>query len=109
MKIDLSGKRAVVTGSTSGIGFASGLAEAGAAVVINGRGQKNIDGATRRLHEHVPQAKVEGVAADLANAAGVAAFVAPVGAADILVNNLGIFEPKPFAPTRIGSASSRPM
>ena len=90
-------------------GFASGLAEAGAAVVINGRGQKNIDGATRRLHEHVPQAKVEGVAADLANAAGVAAFVAPVGAADILVNNLGIFEPKPFAPTRIGSASSRPM
>jgi NAD(P)-dependent dehydrogenase (short-subunit alcohol dehydrogenase family) len=97
MKIDLSGKRAVVTGSTSGIGFASGLAEAGAAVVINGRGQKNIDGATRRLHEHVPQAKVEGVAADLANAAGVAAFVAPVGAADILVNNLGIFEPKPFA------------
>jgi NAD(P)-dependent dehydrogenase (short-subunit alcohol dehydrogenase family) len=59
MKIDLSGKRAVVTGSTSGIGFASGLAEAGAAVVINGRGQKNIDGATRRLHEHVPQAKWE--------------------------------------------------
>jgi NAD(P)-dependent dehydrogenase (short-subunit alcohol dehydrogenase family) len=99
MKIDLSGKRAVVTGSTSGIGFAiiRGLAEAGAAVVINGRSQKNIDGATRRLHEHIPQAKVEGIAADLANAAGVAAFVARVGAADILVNNLGIFEPKPFA------------
>jgi len=97
MKIDLSGKRAVVTGSTSGIGFAiiCGLAKAGAAVVINGR--SHIDGATRRLHEHVPQAKVEGIAADLANAAGVAAFVARVGAADILVNNLGIFEPKPFA------------
>jgi NAD(P)-dependent dehydrogenase (short-subunit alcohol dehydrogenase family) len=61
MKIDLSGKRAVVTGSTSGIGFAitRGLAEAGAAVVINGCSQKNIDGATRRLHEHVPQAKWE--------------------------------------------------
>jgi NAD(P)-dependent dehydrogenase (short-subunit alcohol dehydrogenase family) len=99
MRIDLSGKRAVVTGSTSGNGFAiiRGLAEAGAAVVINGRSQKNIDSATRRLHEHIPQAKVEGIAADLANAAGVASFVARVGAADILVNNLGIFEPKPFA------------
>jgi hypothetical protein len=99
MKIDLSGNRAVVTGSTSGIGFAitRGLAEAGAAVVINGCSQKNIDGATRRLHEHVPQAKVEGIAADLANAAGIGTFVARVGAADIPVNNLGIFEPKPFA------------
>jgi NAD(P)-dependent dehydrogenase (short-subunit alcohol dehydrogenase family) len=57
MKIDLSGKRAVVAGSTFAI--TRGLAEAGAAVVINGCSQKNIDGATRRLHEHVPQAKWE--------------------------------------------------
>jgi NAD(P)-dependent dehydrogenase (short-subunit alcohol dehydrogenase family) len=49
------------------------------------------------LREEAPQAKVEGIAADLATAAGVAAFVARVGATDILVNNLGIFEPKPFA------------
>jgi NAD(P)-dependent dehydrogenase (short-subunit alcohol dehydrogenase family) len=99
MIIDLSGKHAVVTGSTSGIGFAiaQGLAMAGAAVVINGRSQKNVDAAMRRLREEVPPAKVEGVAADLGTAAGVAAFVAQVGAADILVNNLGIFEPKPFA------------
>ena len=99
MIIDLSGKQAVVTGSTSGIGFAitRGLAEAGAAVVVNGRSRKNVDAAVRRLREAVPAAKVEGVAADLATAAGVAAFVAQVGAADILVNNLGIFEPKPFA------------
>jgi NAD(P)-dependent dehydrogenase (short-subunit alcohol dehydrogenase family) len=99
MIIDLSGKQAVVTGSTSGIGFAiaQGLAMAGAAVVINGRSEKNVDAATRRLREEVPPAKVEGVAADLGTAAGVAAFVARVGAADILVNNLGIFEPKPFA------------
>jgi NAD(P)-dependent dehydrogenase (short-subunit alcohol dehydrogenase family) len=99
MKIDLTGKRAVVTGSTSGIGFAiaRGLAGSGAAVIVNGRSQKNVDAATRRLREEVPQAKVEGVVADLATATGVAAFVARVAETDILVNNLGIFEPKPFA------------
>src|SRR5271168_4095294 len=99
MKIDLTGKHAIVTGSTSGIGFAiaRGLAESGAAVVINGRSQKNVDAATQRLSRELPQANVEGVVADLATASGVAAFVARVAATDILVNNLGIFEPKPFA------------
>jgi NAD(P)-dependent dehydrogenase (short-subunit alcohol dehydrogenase family) len=99
MIIELGGKRAIVTGSTSGIGFAiaRGLADSDAAVIINGRRQSNVDAATRRLREEVPKAKVEGIAADLASAAGVAAFIARVGAADILVNNLGIFEPKPFA------------
>jgi NAD(P)-dependent dehydrogenase (short-subunit alcohol dehydrogenase family) len=99
MNIDLTGKRAVVTGSTSGIGFAiaRGLASSGAAVTVNGRSQKNVDAATRRLREEVPRAKVEGVVADLATAAGVAAFIARVAETDILVNNLGIFEPKPFA------------
>src|SRR5271170_7373949 len=99
MQIDLTGKQAIVTGSTSGIGFAiaRGLAESGAAVVINGRSQKNVDAATQRLSRELPQANVEGVVADLATASGVAAFVARVAATDILVNNLGIFEPKPFA------------
>jgi NAD(P)-dependent dehydrogenase (short-subunit alcohol dehydrogenase family) len=98
MIIDLTGLRAVVTGSTSGIGFAiaRGLAGTGAAVVVNGRSQKNVDAAVARLAKEVPQAKVDGVTADLATAAGAAAFVARVPAADILVNNLGIFEPKPF-------------
>jgi NAD(P)-dependent dehydrogenase (short-subunit alcohol dehydrogenase family) len=99
MIIDLSGLRAAVTGSTSGIGFAiaRGLAGSGAAVVINGRSQGNVDAAVARLTKELPQAKVEGVTADLAMAPGVAAFVAKVPAVDILVNNLGIFEPKPFA------------
>jgi NAD(P)-dependent dehydrogenase (short-subunit alcohol dehydrogenase family) len=99
MNIDLTGKQAVVTGSTSGIGFAiaRGLAMSGAAVLINGRSQKNVDAATRRLREEVPQGKVEGVVADLGAAPGVAAFVARVAETDILINNLGIFEPKPFA------------
>lgn len=98
MRIDLSGKRAIVTGSTHGIGFAVaiGLAEAGAHVVINGRGQAGVDDALTRFKARVPGAKVEGIAADLATKAGADAFVARAGDADILVNNLGIFEPKAF-------------
>lgn len=98
MKIDLSNKRAVVTGSTAGIGFAiaSGLAQAGASVVINGRTSQKVDAAKKALLEKVPGAKVEGVAADLATAQGVTDFIKRVPDADILVNNLGIFEPKAF-------------
>ncbi|MDO9413195.1 MAG: SDR family oxidoreductase [Pseudolabrys sp.] len=98
MIIDLSGKRAVVTGSTLGIGFAiaKGLAAAGANVVINGRSDASVKKATDRLLAEVPKAKIEAVAADLATAAGTGKFLAQVKDTDILVNNLGIFEPKPF-------------
>jgi NAD(P)-dependent dehydrogenase (short-subunit alcohol dehydrogenase family) len=98
MIIDLTGKRAIVTGSTAGIGFAiaAGLAESGAAVVINGRSQASVDAAAARLAARFPRAKIEGVAADVATASGAAAFLDRCGDADILVNNLGIFEPKPF-------------
>jgi NAD(P)-dependent dehydrogenase (short-subunit alcohol dehydrogenase family) len=98
MIIDLSGKRAIVTGSTSGIGFAivRGLANAGAAVVINGRSRDSVKAAQRRLEKEVPGCSVDGIAADLANADGVADFLRHAGEADILVNNLGIFEPTPF-------------
>jgi NAD(P)-dependent dehydrogenase (short-subunit alcohol dehydrogenase family) len=98
MKIELNNKRAVVTGSTAGIGFAiaAGLAGAGADVVINGRTQQKVDAARKSLLASVPGAKIEAIAADLATAQGVADFVARAPEADILVNNLGIFEPKPF-------------
>jgi NAD(P)-dependent dehydrogenase (short-subunit alcohol dehydrogenase family) len=98
MIIDLTGKRAIVTGSTAGIGFATakGLALSGAAVTLNGRSQRSVDDATRRLREAAPKADVEGVAADLATAEGVATLLSRANDADILVNNLGIFEPKPF-------------
>ena len=99
MKIDLSGKRAIVTGSTAGIGFAiaSGLAEAGAAVVLNGRSDKSTNAAKTRLAQKFPNAKIDAIAADVATAQGAADFIKRVGDADILVNNVGIFEPKPFA------------
>jgi NAD(P)-dependent dehydrogenase (short-subunit alcohol dehydrogenase family) len=98
MKIDLSGKRAVVSGSTAGIGFANaaGLAAAGAAVVLNGRKEHSVREAVSRLAGQIKGARVEGVAADLATAAGVAHFTDRIPTADILVNNLGIFDPKPF-------------
>jgi NAD(P)-dependent dehydrogenase (short-subunit alcohol dehydrogenase family) len=98
MIIDLTGKHAIVSGSTSGIGFAiaQGLAASGATVVINGRNQTSVNAALSRLAAILPKAKLEGIAADLSQADGVAAFVARAQATDILVNNLGIFEPKPF-------------
>ena len=98
MLIDLHGKRAIVTGSTAGIGFAiaSGLAESGAAVVLNGRSEKSVGAAKARLTQKLPQAKVDAIAADVATAEGAAAFIKRAGDADILVNNVGIFEPKDF-------------
>jgi NAD(P)-dependent dehydrogenase (short-subunit alcohol dehydrogenase family) len=98
MKIDLSGKTAIVSGSTAGIGhaIARGLAGAGARVVVNGRSQKTVGPAVDRLKSEFKGARIEGVAADVATAAGCAELVRAVPAADILVNNAGIFEPKDF-------------
>jgi NAD(P)-dependent dehydrogenase (short-subunit alcohol dehydrogenase family) len=98
MKIDLSGKTAVVTGSTGGIGFAiaKGLAEAGATVVLNGRTQDAVDAAMARIAQASPSAAVRGKAADLGTAEGCAALVAAEPQADVLVNNVGVFGPQDF-------------
>lgn len=113
MIIDLTDRHAIVTGSTSGIGFAiaKGLAEAGATIVVNGRTHHKVEQAKERLIGCVPRAKVHGIAADLSTADGVAAFVQRAPETDILVNNLGIFEPKPFESitTMTGGDSSTPM
>lgn len=98
MKIDLAGKKAAVSGSTAGIGFAIALAivRAGAQVFISGRSDESVRSALARLAKEVPNAKAEGIAADLATAAGAATFIARVPDVDILVNNLGMYAPKPF-------------
>ena len=98
MDLQLTNKKALVTGSTAGIGFAiaSLLAQEGAAVVVNGRSQGRIEEAVRRIKNENKDAKVTGLAADLGTKNGVDLMAKTVPALDILVNNLGIFEPKPF-------------
>jgi NAD(P)-dependent dehydrogenase (short-subunit alcohol dehydrogenase family) len=98
MKIDLSGKAALVTASTSGIGhaIAKGLASAGASVVVNGRTEAKVDAAVAALAKALPGSKVGGIAADVSTAAGCQTLVAALPDVDILINNAGIFEPKGF-------------
>jgi len=99
MNIDLSGKTALVTGSTAGIGYAiaKGLAASGASVVLNGRKQATVDTAVSKLSFDVKGAKVRGIAGDVSTAAGCKALIAALPDVDILINNAGIFEPKEFA------------
>src|SRR5947209_5354923 len=98
MNIDLSGKIALVTGSTSGIGhaIAKGLAASGANVVINGRSQAKVDAAAAALARTVAGRRVRGIAADVSTADGCKALLAALPEVDILINNAGIFEPKGF-------------
>jgi NAD(P)-dependent dehydrogenase (short-subunit alcohol dehydrogenase family) len=98
MDFGLKGKRAVVSGSTAGIGFAiaAALAAEGAQVVLNGRTEARVTAALQSIRQRVKNADVRGVPGDLGTAQGVAGFLQQVPEADILVNNLGIFEPKSF-------------
>jgi len=93
MDLQLNGKTALVTGSTAGIGLAIAevLAKEGAAVIVNGRTEERVRAAMKA------SGAAHGVAADLATEAGARKMIAQFGQVDILVNNLGIFEPKPFA------------
>ena len=99
MKIDLSGKTAVVTGSTAGIGkaIARGLASTGASVIVNGRKQATVDKAVQAIKQVVAGAKLLSVVADVSTQTGCDALVRAVPAIEILVNNAGIFEAKNFS------------
>ncbi|MGI9086793.1 MAG: SDR family NAD(P)-dependent oxidoreductase [Chthoniobacterales bacterium] len=98
MNLQLEKKTAIVTGSTAGIGLAiaSLLAAEGADVIINGRTQERVDEAIAQIKKDGAKGAVRGVAADLSRSEGVKKFLREIPVADILVNNLGIFEPKPF-------------
>ncbi|MDO8449112.1 MAG: SDR family oxidoreductase [Rhodoferax sp.] len=98
MDLQLQGKRALITGSTSGIGWATAreLAAEGAHVILNGRDPARLASAVARIQAELPEASVDGVAADLSTPAGCQQLLGAAGELDILVNNLGIFEPKAF-------------
>jgi NAD(P)-dependent dehydrogenase (short-subunit alcohol dehydrogenase family) len=98
MDLGLKGKRALVTGGTLGIGkaIARELLAAGASVIVSGRSQERI---AKAISDFAGKSSVSGVACDLATASGatdLARYVAQSGGIDILVNNVGTFETKPF-------------
>jgi NAD(P)-dependent dehydrogenase (short-subunit alcohol dehydrogenase family) len=96
MNLELEGKRALITGSTAGIGFAIAekLAVEGASVIVNGRTQKRVDDALAKLSRQGSRGSIKGLAADLGTADGVRQAIDRFPDIDVLVNNLGIFEPK---------------
>jgi NAD(P)-dependent dehydrogenase (short-subunit alcohol dehydrogenase family) len=98
MDLQLKGKKALVTGSTAGIGFATArlLAAEGASVVVNGRTQQRVDGAIAEIRRRATGGRIDGVAADVSTAAGCDKVTEAAPEVDVLVNNMGIFEPKAF-------------
>jgi len=98
MNYDLENKKCLVTGSTAGIGLAIAtvLAGEGAKVVINGRTDDRVAGAIDHIRKKYPQAKLEAFAGDLSQPGEVEELDARFQTFDVLVNNLGMYEPKPF-------------
>jgi NAD(P)-dependent dehydrogenase (short-subunit alcohol dehydrogenase family) len=99
MDLKLSGKVALVSGSTGGIGLAIAtiLAQEGATVVVNGRTQERVNQAIYQIKQSVPNVNLQGIAADLGTLVGVEAMIQQVPKVDILVNNLGIYSSQAFA------------
>ncbi|MDG2372086.1 MAG: SDR family NAD(P)-dependent oxidoreductase [Flavobacteriaceae bacterium] len=101
MNLNLKGKTAFISGSTSGIGFATAteLAQEGAKVILNGRKQKTVDTALLGLKKKVPNAKVAGIAADFSKASDLLSLQSKLPHLDILINNVGVYSSKSFFET----------
>lgn len=101
MKIDLTGKLALVTASTGGIGFAiaRGLAESGAEVIVNGRSEASVNKGIQNLQQVVPGVAVRAAIADLSTPEAIESVLRAASGVDILVNNAGIYGPKDFYST----------
>lgn len=98
MNLQLNNKRAFISGSTQGIGYAiaTSLLEEGASVVINGRSQDKLDRAVKKLKQQFPEANLSGIAADFNDAKQVEELLLQLSDIDILINNVGLFELKTF-------------
>jgi NAD(P)-dependent dehydrogenase (short-subunit alcohol dehydrogenase family) len=98
MNLELKNKTALISGSTKGIGFAiaSQLAAEGAHVMVNGRTDEAVASALQQIRQTVPEAKLDGFAGDLSTVKATEELLKRLPSVEILVNNLGIFEPKPF-------------
>src|SRR5207302_8795000 len=98
MDLQLSGKLALVTGSTAGIGLAIGstLAGEGATVIVNGRSEKRVSEAIQIIRQKHPQGKLEGLIGDLSNVEVVKEATSRFPHVDVLINNLGHYELKAF-------------
>ena len=98
MDLKLQGKSALVSGSTAGLGLAIAqtLSHEGASVIVNGRSKERVTEAIAKIKQSQPEALVSGVVADASTKAGIKQIFEQFPQVDILVNNLGIYEPKPF-------------
>lgn len=98
MDLKIANKIALITGSTQGIGFATAkkLCEEGVNVIINGRNENKVNNAVMKLKAQFNNVKIIGITADLKDNEGCNKLISQVGHIDILINNLGIFEPKEF-------------
>jgi NAD(P)-dependent dehydrogenase (short-subunit alcohol dehydrogenase family) len=99
MDLDLKNKTALVTGSTAGIGFAIAklLAAEGAAVYVNGRSNQKVQTAVQQIIDATGNLNIKGIACDFAKTGDIAYLISQLSEVDILINNVGIFEPKEFA------------